>query len=307
MPYQNVATYRDIVVPAVVQDGSGACQIDDRFGLAAGCLGCALIQNGFRFQLVAQGDAVEVLGDQILGGLGCKLFGGDSRADLEIVGIDILQRRNILLDLIYRRCAHLEIVDIHGCSVVALKVQIDLGHILGKAELDAGEGCPVAVAGLRLQVAVVALAAGIGVFHAQLDGVIPLGLCHSADGVLHPSLALVVQQELRTVPVLGSVFDAHGIRAAVCLFGGGGDGFHAASAGECRNIAVLESGAVDLSRAVIFGGADNRCSSSGGKCRGYRNCGAQHDSAQYAGSDTLSDFLFHNLCSSLSQKYSILL
>ncbi len=211
MPYQNVTAYRNIVVPAVVQDGSGACQIDDRIGLAAGCLGRTLVQNGFRFQLVAQGNAVEVLGDEILGGLRCKLFGGHCCTDLEIVGIDILQGRNILLDLVYRRCAHLEIIDVHGSRVVALEVQINLGYVLREAELDAGEGCPVAVAGLRLQIAVVTLAAGIGVFHAQLDGVIPLGLCHSADGVLYTSFALIVQQELRAIPVLRSVADAHGV------------------------------------------------------------------------------------------------
>ena len=211
VPYQHVSANRNVVITAVIQNGSGTCQIDDRIGVAAGCLGCALVQDGFRFQLVAQGNAVEVLGDEILGGLRSQFVSGHCGANLEIVGIHVLEGRNVFLNGVYRSRAYFEIVDVHGGFVVALEVQVYLGNVLGEAELHVGECCPVAVAGLCLQIAVVAFAAGIGVFHAQIDRVVPLGLCHSADGVLHAGFALVVQQELRAVPVLRSVADAHGV------------------------------------------------------------------------------------------------
>ena len=233
-----------------------------------------------------------MLGDQILGGLGSQFRSGHCGADLEIVGIHVLEGRNVFLNGVYRSRAYFEIVDVHGGFVVALKVQVYLGNVLGEAELHVGECCPVAVAGLCLQIAVVAFAAGIGVFHAQIDRVVPLGLCCGTDSVLHAGFALVVQQELRAVPVFLSVADAHGVRAAVCLRIGCGNGFYAASAGECRNIAVLEVVAVDLCGAVVFCRTDNASRTAAERCR-YRNCCTEHHGTQHAGSYTSFDFFFH--------------
>ena len=71
----------------------------------------------------------------------------------------------------------------------------------------------------------------------------------------------LIQQKLRAVPVLGTVCDHHGRRAAVCLAAGDGDGLHTASAGERqRGTAVFKIRAVDDSAGfgIFCGDGSNR-------------------------------------------------
>lgn len=87
-----------------------------------------------------------------------------------------------------------KVVNIQFGYIIAFKVNIDLRNFTGKAELDVGKFCPVAVRSLGCQIAVMPFTGSIGIFQTQLDAVVPFCLCVSTDGVFFVWFADVIQQ-----------------------------------------------------------------------------------------------------------------
>ena len=203
MPYEGVATNRNLIRSAVFQQSVCLREVDLRVGVAALCLRCRLIQHVVRLQLVAEGDAAaEVLLHQIHKGRRGEIGCHNGSPHFEIAAVHIFQRGNIFLNGDNGRFRKGEIVDVQSGGIVALEVDIHLGNLTGEAELDVGKFCPVAVGCAACQIAVVAFAGSVGVFQTQLYAVVPFSLGESADGVLLVGLADIVHQELRAVPAL---------------------------------------------------------------------------------------------------------
>ena len=228
-----MTTNRNLIFSAVFQKSICLCEVDLRIRIVAACLRSSLIQYIIWLQFVAEGNAfIEVLFYQIHEGRRSKVGSHNRSTDFEVAIINILDGCNVFLNWNNWSFCEGEVVDVQVGCIVAFKVNINLRNFAGKAELDVGKFCPVAVRSLGCQIAVMPFAGSIGIFQTQLDAVVPFCLCVSTDGVFFVWFADVIQQKLRAVPALGTVGYHHGRRTAVCLAIGDGNRFDTTSSGK---------------------------------------------------------------------------
>ena len=228
-----MTTNRNLIFSAVFQQSVCLCKVDLRICIVTACLRSSLIQYIIWLQFVAECNAfIEVLFYQIHERWGSQVGSRNSSTDFEVAIVNILDGCNVFLNRNNRSFCEGKVVNIQFGCIVAFKVDINLRNFAGEAELDVGKFCPVAVKSLGCQIAVMPFAGSIGVFQTQLDAVVPFCLCVSTDGVFFVWFADVIQQKLRTMPVFAAVGYHHGIRAAVCLAVGDGNGFDTTSSGK---------------------------------------------------------------------------
>ena len=248
VPDENVAADGDLVVACEIEDRARiAAELDLRNGIVAGLLQiglrCGLREQRIRLQLIAERDRIVVLENEILRGLRCQLGGGHGAADLEIIRINILQARNILLDRIDRRSGQRKIIYPHRCGISCFNIDRDILHFLREAELHGRDLDPCIVTVDAGKIVVVLLAVSIGELHTDARRVVPLHLDPCGCDVLDAGLAADrLQTDRRAVPAAGALTDRHTGLAGMRILGRGlnDGGILVAALREGGNIAVLK-------------------------------------------------------------------
>ena len=236
VPYQHMATYRNLVFAGEFQHLVCFVQRDLGHGVIAGLchilLGQRLIQHAVWFQLVAQCQAVVVLFDEVFGGTLCEFRTGTSTADLEVVGIGILQGSDVVLNgrirQVFTDCiVHVEIHEIlllGRTGVAGLYIDIEVGRTLWHGEFAAhvfpfalvcsfgGNGVVVFLA-VQVVLQVNGKFLGVGVLVAVIEHI-------CADFIVAACLHDVGRTAGGTVPQLGSAGNIQAGCTAVGVLGG---------------------------------------------------------------------------------------
>ena len=235
MPYENVTSYRNIIISCEVKDRACACKAYLRV-IFAGFLTSLLVENSIRFQFVSESDAVKVLFDKFLSCFRSEFACSYGSSEFEIRGINVFKGSYVLLYIQYRSFFQHEIVNKNISLVAGFYIDVNISNVFREAEFDFRDLDPFTLADSGIKVIIMTFSLGVSIFKADFNRIVPLSLYPCADKIFSTGFAFSGKSKLRTVPAGGSVGNFHTGIFGMTVVCNSSNSFDAASASKLGDV-----------------------------------------------------------------------